>query len=132
MATNTVITNRLLTPEDEANLTVSLALDKEHPELEAEFFAEPGCVTNVYEDESGPICYVRGSAALRLDIHYRDNNAGRRNLLVMLENFPKLTENARLNGFKEIIFQSNSSLLVKFCVKRLGFIESCGELRKAI
>lgn len=124
------ITNRLLTPEDEANLTVSLALDKEHPDLEAEFFAEPGCVTNVYEDESGPICYVRGSAALRLDIHWVDNGDAKRNRRAILEGFPDLVARARGNDFKQVIFDSVSPMLRKFCTKRLGFAASATELKK--
>ena len=38
-----------------------------------------GTVCNVYEDDNGPICYVRGSKALRLELHFADNYDAERN-----------------------------------------------------
>lgn len=127
-----MITDRLLTADDEDALTASLATDEEHPDLEAAFFSQPGTMTSVYEDETGPICYVRGTAVLRLDIHWVSNKDFRRNMTAMVEGFPVLEGKARANGFGQIVFESSVPLLRKFCIKRLGFKESGTELQKEL
>lgn len=113
-------------------LSVSLAKDEYHKGTSPEFFTAPGTVCKVYEDEIGPICFVRGTKALRLDIQYVDNNDRKRNMAAMLEGFDALAAKAKENGFTEIIFQSNNRMLKRFCVKAFGFVESDGELRKFI
>lgn len=127
-----MITDRWLGLEDYNLLALSLAQDEHHKGTQPEFFTQLGTVCKVYEDEQGPICFVRGAKALRLDIQYVDNNDRRRNMAAMLGGFEELAASARENGFTEIIFQSNNPLLKAFCVKRLGFVESDGELRKKI
>lgn len=127
-----MITDRPLAIDDEDALTASLATDEEHPDLKADFFSQPGTRTNVYEDEAGPICYVRGRPVLRLDIHWVSNKDFRRNMTAMVEGFPVLEDKARANGFGQIIFESSVPLLRKFCIKRLGFNESGTELQKEL
>lgn len=126
------ITHRLLTQEDYSNLELTLALDIEHPTTTPEFFYNPRSVCSVYEDLQGPVLYARGSKALRLDLHYCNNMDAKRNLTAMMEGFPALVFNAQQNGFNSILFDSTSSLLRRFCIKRLGFEESPNELRKDI
>ncbi len=100
---------------------------------EAEFFTQFGCISKVYEDDSGPIMFVRGAKALRLDIQFVDNLDARRNMKAMLERFPDLVEKAKENGFSEIVFVTNSPLLKSFCERRLGFEALVGdELRRII
>lgn len=127
-----MIADRFLIADDLSQLEVSLAADEYHVGTTTEFFTEPGTVTKVYEDEAGPILFVRGTPALRLDIQYNRNNDTKRNLKAMLCGFDLLAQQARANGFKEIIFNTANPLLAKFCVKRFGFTESAGELRKLL
>lgn len=116
---------------DRTVLADSLARDDQHKNTTPEFFYEPWSVCKVYEDEKGPVCFVRGSKALRLDIQYVDNADVKRNIKAMLE-FDKLAAKARTNGFTEVVFTTNSPLLKNFCMRRFGFVEECGELRKII
>lgn len=125
--------SRSLSKEDIPFLDFTLEGDTEHPGLKSSFFQQEGTLTNVYEEEGyGPVCYVRGCAVLRLDIHYCNNQDARRNMKTMLEGFPLLAQKARDNGFSEVVFQSDSPLLRSFCIKRLGFVESAGEMRKVL
>lgn len=125
--------SRSLSNDDIPFLDFTLQSDIEHPGLTSSFFTQEGTLTNVYEEDGyGPVCYVRGSAVLRLDIHYCNNQDARRNMKTMLEGFPLLAARAKANGFSEVVFQSNSPLLRRFCIKRLGFVESAGEMRKVL
>lgn len=127
-----MVNDRWLALEDFSLLELALSRDEHHKETTPDFFTQPGTVCKVYEDEQGPICFVRGSKALRLDIQYVDNHDRKRNLAAMLAGFGALAATARENGFTEIIFQSNSPMLKRFCAKAFGFIESDGELRKIL
>lgn len=127
-----MVTDRLLEESDLSLLELSLSQDEYHTETAPEFFLEPGTATKVYEDESGPILFVKGTPALRIDIQFVDNNDARRNIKCMSEGFPPLAAKARENGFKEVIFNTSNPLLKAFCIKRFGFVESEGELRKFI
>lgn len=125
-----MIRDRLLQEGDYTLLELSLAKDEHHRGTAPEFFVQPGTITKVYEDEKGPVLFVRGAKALRLDIQYVSNDDHKRNIKAMLAGFDGLTKKAAENGFTEIIFNSNNHALKKFCTKRFGFVESDGELRK--
>ena len=127
-----MITNRLIAEEDYELLQESLAQDEHHNDTPPEFFYQIGSLTQVYEDEQGPILFCRAVKALRLDIQFLDNEDAKRNMAAMIEGYPVMEEKARENGFTEIIFQTNSNLLGWFCKKRFGFEVSNGELRKQI
>lgn len=127
-----MITDRFIELQDLNLLQLSLADDIYHHGTTVDFFTAPGSVCKVYEDEEAPIMFVRGAKALRVDIQYMDNTDVRRNMKCMLAGFPPLVEKAKENGFTEIIFNSDHQLLREFCVRRLGFIPSSGELRKEI
>lgn len=123
-----MIISRHITEDDRILLSSSLILDEYHKNTPTDFFYEEGTMCNVYEDENGPICFVRGKPVvhdnvgiLQLDIQYLDNKDARRNMKAMLEGFPPLAEKAKENGFAGFFFISSAPLLRKFCIKRLGF-----------
>jgi hypothetical protein len=122
--------SRLITPNDYGTLAQSLEHDKYHKDTTPEFFYEEGTVCSVYEDESGPVLFVRGKAiveepvrVIQLDIQFLDNDNAKRNMRTMIEGFHELETKAIENGFIGFFFVSNVPLLRKFCVKRLGFEE---------
>jgi hypothetical protein len=132
---------RRLEQNDYELLATSLLTDEYHSETPPEFFYDPDAICNVYEDDDGLVLFLRGQAVslgsdkkiIRLDIQYLNNNDFRRNMKTMLEEFPKLEENARQNGFSGFVFHSTSPLLRKFCIKRLGFQDGpCDLLYKAV
>lgn len=126
------ITDRFLHEGDYTLLELSLAKDEHHLGTPPEFFVQPGTIAKVYEDDKGPVLFVRGAKALRLDIQFVDNEDSERNMNAMLGGFDGLEKKAKENGFTEIIFSTNSRALAIFCKRRFGFFEERGELRKHI
>lgn len=123
-----MITSRYITEGDKKLLSTSLIKDEYHRETPVSFFYEDGTVCSVYEDEKGPILFVRGKpiiyhgiGIIQLDIQYVNNNDGKRNLRAMMTGFPILESRAKANGFYGFYFVSNAPLLRNFCIKRLGF-----------
>jgi hypothetical protein len=125
-----MVTDRLLNLTDYPLLKTSLQDDSNHQDTTPEFFSQPGTLTKVYEDDQGPVMFVRAAKSLRLDIQYVSNADVKRNMKAMLVGFDILAKRAKDNGFTEVCFQSNSPFLKAFCIKRFGFVESQGELRK--
>lgn len=125
-----MITSRMLEEGDQVLLELSLAKDAYHKETPAEFFYAPGSVCNVYEDETGPIMFVRGTKALRVDIQFTDNNDFERNKKALSEAFGPFAAKAKAAGFTELVFFSESPLLMFFCKREFGFEEVSGEFRK--
>ena len=121
-----MVTNRFITEEDYPILKASLEKDEYHSKTGFDFFLEPDTVCSVYEDENGPVLFVRGSfvgQAIILDIQFLDNRNAKRNMRTMLEGFPRLAELAKENGFTSFLFYTTQSLLKNFCIRRLGFEE---------
>lgn len=123
-----MIINRIATKDDYTILSSSLSLDEFHKDTLVDYFFEEGTICTVYEDNSGPILFVRGKpiiqdgiGIIQLDIQYINNFDARRNMKAMLEGFPELERKAKENGFSGFFFVSNVPLLRKFCIKRLGF-----------
>lgn len=127
-----MITDRLFQVSDLPLLELSLAKDEHHVGTQPEFFTQIGTIAKVYEDEKGPILFVRGAKALRLDIQYVSNDDTERNKAAMMQGFDGLVRKARENGFSEVIFSTNSRALAIFCKRHFGFYEEKGELRKHI
>jgi hypothetical protein len=116
-----MVTDRLMTEEDEFPLMANLASDEHHFETPVSFFKQEGTLTKVYEDEQGPICFARVTSSLRLDIHFMDNGDTKRNASVLIQGIGPLVEQARVNGFTEIVFTTNVEKLKDFCVKVFNF-----------
>lgn len=117
-----MVTSRHIEEADIAVLVASLAQDVFHPGVKTEVFYEPGTLTNVYEDEAGPIMFVRGCRSLRIDMCFVNNGDNERNKAAMLAGFEKLAAGAKAAGFKDIVTSSNSPVLVAFGEKYFGFV----------
>ena len=106
---------------DENLLGISLTEDEHHFETPVSFFKQPGTLTKVYEDEQGPICFARVTSSLRLDIHFLSNEDSKRNASVLIQGIGPLVDQARVNGYTEIVFTTNVEKLKDFCVKVFKF-----------
>jgi len=122
-----MVSKRDIEPYDYPILKDSLSQDKYHEGTDPEFFYDEKAVCYVYEDDDGPIMYVKGSKVLRLDIQFVLNSDFRRNA-AGLQKLSEIVEFAKTAGFKQLIFTSNSPLLRKYCCKHFGFAESKDEL----
>lgn len=126
-----MITHRLLQESDYDLLSASLTSDEYHATTEPSFFSEPGTACSVYEDDKGPVLFLKGTPYLvelydakviKLDIQFVSNDAHLRNLRVMRHGFPELAKMAHGNGFDALFFYSSVPALRDFCIGRLGFI----------
>lgn len=118
---------RSITPFDYNDLEEALQKDEYHKDTTPpEFFYLPLTMCNVYYDEDGTILWLRLCSdvdrVVHLDIQFRRNEDGKRNIRAMREGFPELCRRAKGN-FKGFVFDSTSPLLKKFCTERLGFLE---------
>jgi hypothetical protein len=118
---------RWITPEDYTTLDFSLKADKFHTTTKPEFYYAPGSFCKVYEDDKGPIMYVRGTKSLRVDIQFVDNNDFERNRKTLTEDFPAFADACRRGGFTEIVFNTTSPLLKRFCKQKLKFDDVEGD-----
>lgn len=113
-------------------LEESLNKDPYHQGTTVGFFQKEGTGCNVYSDERGPIVVVRGSNVLRLDVQFLDNNDTKRNMKVLLSEFPRVVEAAKAQNFHEVLFNTNNPVLKAFCIKRLGMHEVEGDELRVI
>lgn len=128
-----MITSRYIDREgDTPLLETSLSVDEFHKDTPAEFFFMPGSACSVVEDEKGPVFFLRGTKALRLDVQFVDNNDHERNAEALVGIFDGFVENAKKAGFTELVFWSDSPALRVFCRRKFGFREVKGELRRFI
>jgi hypothetical protein len=116
-----MVTDRLMESRDTLGLALSLARDEHHLDTPVEFFTQPHTLTKVYEDEQGPICFARLSKSVRLDIQFVDNEDSKRNASVLIQGVGPLVEQAKADGYTEIVFTTNVARLKDFCVKVFDF-----------
>jgi hypothetical protein len=114
--------DRWITEGDKTVLEESLKKDRHHQKTTPDFFYEPGSFCKVYETDK-PILFLRATKALRLDIQFVDNTDFENNRKIMLEEFPIFVENCKKAGFTELIFETDSPLLKRFCIQKLKFDE---------
>jgi len=119
-----MITSRRIHEIDRPSIDSALGRDAFHVGTKSDTFYQEGVVTNVYEDDDGPIFILRAQKALRIEMLFFDNGAKARNATAMLEGWKQLLHMASVNGFKEIVTSTNSSKLRDFAVNMLGMQET--------
>jgi len=134
-----MVTTRWIQPEDHDLITESLKTDEYHFGNEADFFYDPDTCCNVYEDENGPIMYLRGyvdsqvgERSVCIDIQFLSNIDARRNMEALLFANKYFVANCKEQGFEELVFSTKSTRLKKFCTKYLGFAEVDGKMHKVL
>ena len=134
-----MITTRWIEPEDRALIAESLKTDEYHFGNDASFFYEPNTCCNVYEDEHGPIMFLRGfvdalvgERSVCIDIQFMSNLDARRNMEALLFANKYFVANCKEHGFEELVFSTKSSKLKRFCKKYLGFVEVDGRMHRAL
>ena len=121
---------RTLTENDEEMLSEWIAAEPDHAGNTLAFYSTPGTKSILYSDEEGPICVVRYSSSLRLDMEFSPLASKERIKEAMKSQLPDIAEQAKAKGFSEIIFDSASKSLIKFCEK-LGF-SACPDYRRIL
>jgi hypothetical protein len=126
------LNSRPLTVYDVQALQDALDANEIHPGQKAEYYTNDKGYTEVYEDEFGPIGFLRYSKSLRLNTVWCDNGDRKRNGASIIQAISDAVEKAKSAGFTEIIFQTDTPALARFCTERLGFTESKGEFIKYV
>ena len=109
------------------------ALDQdEYEHCEVKDYTRDGAYSEVYEDDEGPIGVLRCTKTLRLVCTWCKNDDSRRNAAVTIEAIRVAVENAKTSGYTDIIFNTESPKLARFCTEVLGFEESQGQYVKQI
>ena len=79
----------------------------------------------VLSDDAGPILYIRKAKAMRIHVQFVDDKL--RTAKALMSVLPAFAKFAKDNGYREMIFESQSPLLSKFCTKNMGFVASPNE-----
>ena len=117
------ITNRPLEEKDLPMLQAALDQDTfEH--CEAKNYTMDNSYSVVYEDEQGPIGVLRYTKTLRLVCVFCDNDDKRRNAAGATQAVINAVQQAKANGFVDVICETESESLKKFYVNYLGFKEA--------
>jgi len=83
-----------------------------------------GAYSVVYEDEQGPIGVLRYTKTLRLVAVWCDNADKRRNAASAVQAVKDAVQQAKANGYTDIVCQTDSESLKRFYVTQLGFKEA--------
>jgi hypothetical protein len=121
---------RTLDENDKALLAEWIAAEPDHSNSTPDFYYTPGTKTILYSDEQGPVCVVRYSSSLRLDMDFAPGIDKSRIKEAMKSQLPEIAEQAKSQGFSEIVFDSVAKPLINFC-QYLGF-SACPDYRKAL
>ena len=117
------LTNRPLEQKDLPMLKQALDQDTfEH--CDPEQYTMDHAYSVVYEDGKGPIGVLRYTKTLRLVCVWCDNADKRRNAASAIQAVKDAVEQAKANGFTEILCETESESLKQFYVRKLGFREA--------
>ena len=125
------MTSRPLNSSDIPMLEQALVAD-EFPHSSSRYYMEDKSYSEVYENDNGPVGVLRYSKALRLVAVFRDNSPSVQNAKTVIKMITDAVKRAKDSGFSEIIFNTQSPALAKFCVDKLNFVESKGEYVRAV
>lgn len=119
---------RLLNPEDLPIIEGWIARDPEHAgKVQPEFFTQsdtrnPGNLTYAWEDESGQtLFYVKVENVARIHIQFNPDAPKTANAKGLELGYRWLIHGLKERGYREIIFESTFSPLIRFCKRVFGF-----------
>lgn len=116
-----MINRRPMAGTDLPVLQAALDQNTFHPNQKTEYYTGKKMYTEIYSDEQGPIGFLRYTKSLRLCTVWCDNGDRVRNGASIMQAIKNSVNIALADGFTEILFETNSPLLEKFCTSKLGF-----------
>jgi hypothetical protein len=121
-----MIEMRPFVPEDEEALQRAIDADSFHPgEWKADYFKQPGMMTQVIEDSHGPMAFVlfsggRHDKSLRISCVWGNDRANTRNAKAIIFGIMSAAKQARRGGFTEIVIETKHDKLARFLVRSFG------------
>lgn len=116
------INYRTPTPEDLSALKDNLSRDEHHSTQDPLWWEKENL--SVFFDEKGNRVWVRVEPCIRLHIQHEDSASRQEIANILVNGFPKLTEDLKRTGFRQIIVESVAPLLIRFIKRHLGFKKS--------
>lgn len=117
---------RAFTDADIPALKQAIDADQFHPgEWQVEHFTPP-MLTNVVEDQNGPIVFVRYTKTLRISCIWCDGADISRNARAIIQGLNDAVQKARASGFTEIIATTTHERLAVF-LERVMKMTKCGD-----
>jgi hypothetical protein len=93
----------------------AISRDAIHPgEWKVEHFTQPNVVSQVIEDDRGPIVFVRFTKSLRISCVWNDAEDIHRNARAIILGLKDAVDKARASGYIEIIITTESDKLARF------------------
>ena len=117
------------------------AADRDHASINPAFWLEQTANHDSYllYDVAGPVFFFKicgcfyGSGELHAEVHIQFAPIDERRLMAGLTRGLQWLESMLSScGYREVFFDSTNERLIRFCVKRLGFAEERGKLRKRL
>jgi hypothetical protein len=138
-----MITTRAMTEQDIPALQVAIDRDTFHPGSWAveDFIFDPSSederkrvpkICTVIEDSKGPITFVRFTKTLRVCCVWNDGTDNHRNARAIIFGIQSAVQQARENGFTEIIIQTDHDKLATFLTEVMKMTKSGNEYLLAV
>jgi len=113
-------------------LQAAIDADQFHPgEWQIDHFTPP-MLTNVIEDQNGPIAFVRYTKTLRISCVWADGADISRNARAIIQGLNDAVQKARASGFTEIIITTDHKRLADFFEKIMKMSKSGDEYILAV
>jgi hypothetical protein len=127
-----MLTKRSVSEQDRTLIETFISKDADHAgRCKADFWLpaleKDNTARFVMEDALGPVLFCRGENVLRLHIQFSDSKM--RNGRALVDFIPQIESDARKHGFKQIIWESSSTDLIRFS-ERFGYRRSETEIVK--
>lgn len=122
---------RALTEDDKPILASWTASDSDHRYLAPDWIYRVEKAERWMIEDKEPRLAFRVQRALRVDIQFNEDDTVK-TAKALISGFDWLLERAQKAGFTEVIFESKSQPLIRFCEKRFGFRKSGNELVRAL
>lgn len=111
---------RKATEDDKPWINTIIAKEPTHQHT-ADFYFEAGTEAHIIEDDGKPVLVFRLNAkVVRVDIDF-DPEQKLNTAKALNSYFPLVKNAAKLKGLKQMIFDSNSESLIRFCGNHFGF-----------
>ncbi len=114
---------RNLVSEDRPQVERWVLAEPTHVNNTFDWYSETGTKSVVVEDEAGAVLVAKFTPCLRMDTDFSPEATPKRIAKAIISGLAEMEQQAKEQGFKEIVFESSSSKLVAFC-ERLGYRQS--------
>ncbi len=120
-----MINIRKYSEEDKPALQRAIDRDAFHPgEWSPEHFEQPNVVSQVIEDQTGPIAFVLFTKTLRISCVWNDGADVHRNAKAIIFGIRDAVEKAKASGYTEVVVETDHEKLAEFFIRVMKMRQS--------